>query len=431
MNRRLRMTESGLPPVFIIGAARTGSTLLRYLINAHPDVYCPAETNLTQVFKEVFFSHSVASGSPHTEEIWQPAAVDTCQCVADDILGAAARRAGKGRWCDKSLITIEQVNLVRAVYPKSPVLSLFRRCVDVVLSAMEACPWGVSGYGFDPFVRETPNNDVLGLVRYWIDRVERQLVAEHDAPERFMRLTYEQMVSNPEETMRDVCVFLDLDYDPRYFRNERVFAVPATIGPEDYKINYTTCVHQDSVGRGIHLPIENLVPPELITRVAELERECGIDASPADNRSEGQLVNSLTLRIRSSQALVERMLTTYGRDRIAAIAGEKYPFTVRLRLEDRDSYAEIPVVDGELRADADGDALTIKIGCEVLLALVEGVVTPADVARRTLLPVTEADGKPPSDQAAAYAAVRTFLRLVAETRDLVADDQVLTAVANM
>jgi hypothetical protein len=417
--------------VFIIAAARTGSTLLRYLINAHPDVYCPAETNLTQVFKEVFFSHSVASGSPHTEEIWQPAAVEGCRRIADEILGAAARRAGKSRWCEKSLITVEQVDLVRAVFPEAPVLSLVRRCVDVVVSAMEACPWGVFGYGFDPFVRETPNNHVLGLVRYWIDRVERQLAAEEAAPDTFLRLTYERMVSDPETTMRDVCAFLDLDYDPKYFSSERVFAVPATIGPEDYKINYTSAVHDDSVGRGNLIPIENLVPPELITRVAELEQECGLDAISAHLRLEVQPVNAPTLRIRRSQALVEKMLRAYGRDRIAAIAGDRYPFSVRLRLEDGTSYAEIPVVDGELAATADGDALTIKIGCEVLLALVEGLVTPADVARRTVLPVTEANGKPANDQAAAYAAVRTFLRVVAETRDLVADDQLLTAVANM
>lgn len=41
-------------PVFLACGARFGSTLLRYLLRAHPDVWCPAETNLASAFSAVF-----------------------------------------------------------------------------------------------------------------------------------------------------------------------------------------------------------------------------------------------------------------------------------------------------------------------------------------------------------------------------------------
>jgi hypothetical protein len=36
------------PPIFILSCYRSGSTLLRYILDSHPDVYCPPELSLGQ-----------------------------------------------------------------------------------------------------------------------------------------------------------------------------------------------------------------------------------------------------------------------------------------------------------------------------------------------------------------------------------------------
>src|SRR2546421_7751991 len=164
------MTAPELPglqaePIFIIGAPRSGSTLLRYLLDAHPDTCCPAETNLAMAFQAIFYSHSVASGAPNEREVWERDAIESCRALARETMGATARRRNKPRWCDKSLSTIEHVDLVLQVFPEVRVLSLVRRCRDVVISGLEACPWGLAGFGFEPFARETPTNLVHALVR--------------------------------------------------------------------------------------------------------------------------------------------------------------------------------------------------------------------------------------------------------------------------
>src|ERR1700736_5136793 len=102
----LKSTGASIAPIFIISAARSGSTLLRYLLQAHPDISCPAETNLGQAFQSISYSHSIASGAPHKPEIWQQDAIQSCRALAQATLGAQARRQNKPRWCDKSLSTI-------------------------------------------------------------------------------------------------------------------------------------------------------------------------------------------------------------------------------------------------------------------------------------------------------------------------------------
>jgi hypothetical protein len=40
-------------PLFVLCMARSGSTLLRFLLDAHPDLACPPETNLWMVCEKL------------------------------------------------------------------------------------------------------------------------------------------------------------------------------------------------------------------------------------------------------------------------------------------------------------------------------------------------------------------------------------------
>ena len=69
--------EDGAPvrqcydPIFILTSARSGSTLLRRIIDAHPAVYSPAETNIAQVFQTVYLA--VASSFLwQDDDAWKP-----------------------------------------------------------------------------------------------------------------------------------------------------------------------------------------------------------------------------------------------------------------------------------------------------------------------------------------------------------------------
>src|SRR2546427_8011842 len=95
------------PPIFLICTARSGSTLLRRLLDAHPLLACPPETNLGESFATIdFASRSVAPDHKAAEAM----ADELVRNFVDLTLGAYARRAGKPRWCDKSLTAVNHLD---------------------------------------------------------------------------------------------------------------------------------------------------------------------------------------------------------------------------------------------------------------------------------------------------------------------------------
>ncbi|HBW19074.1 MAG TPA: hypothetical protein DEH11_08690 [Actinobacteria bacterium] len=88
---------------------------------------------------------------------------------------------------------------VRRVYPQAKFLCLYRHPMDVIASGLEACPWGLNGYGFDPYIADTPGNSVLALARFWANNAGAVLAVEEKFPDRCHRLRYEDLVADPEQ----------------------------------------------------------------------------------------------------------------------------------------------------------------------------------------------------------------------------------------
>src|SRR6185437_13455843 len=65
-----RMTAGAWPappsggPVFVLCMGRSGSTLLRFILDAHPSLACPPETNLGQLFGQLAVVWSLVEGAP-------------------------------------------------------------------------------------------------------------------------------------------------------------------------------------------------------------------------------------------------------------------------------------------------------------------------------------------------------------------------------
>jgi hypothetical protein len=69
----------------------------------------------------------------------------------DLMVGSYLARRRKKRYCDKSLSTAEHADLLTRVFPDAVFLCLYRHPTDVIASGMEACPWGLNGFGFDSY----------------------------------------------------------------------------------------------------------------------------------------------------------------------------------------------------------------------------------------------------------------------------------------
>jgi len=282
--------------VFVLCTSRSGSTLLRFLLDAHPDLACPPETRLPGVLTQLATAWSATHalswpGGKNSQAPIQEAAAAGVRQTVDQMLGPYLAARGKGRYCDKNLGTEQHAEVLLSVFPNAKFLCLYRHPMDMIASGVEACPWGLVNYGFEPYAARAPGNSVHALARYWADHTAAILAVQDKYPARCHRVRYEDLVAEPESVASEVFGFLGVPpvagISSLAFSRERERS-----GPGDFKIWNTSEIGSDSVGRGWSVPA-NLIPAPLLGTVNEIadrlgyvriDEQWGAAARPGDLR---------------------------------------------------------------------------------------------------------------------------------------------------
>ncbi len=250
---------------FIACCARSGSTLLRLVLDAHPELACPAETDLAVLVEQhvaIDTGPLAVRGGPPGEAV--PAAHGRARAVAEALLAPYLEAAGKSAWCDKSLSNVFHLERLAEVWPEARFVLLHRHCMDMVLSGLEASPWGLAEYGFGTVAQRSPTDTVVALAAYWADRTARMVAFERRLPERCLRLRYEDLVADPDGVVPAVLAHLGLAPPPGRPGEELAarLARPRTgAGPADHTIWYTPGIHGEAVGRGARVPPDHVAGP--------------------------------------------------------------------------------------------------------------------------------------------------------------------------
>jgi hypothetical protein len=293
---------AGDDPVFVLCAGRSGSTLLRFLLDAHPDLACPPETRLPWLARQLATAWGVIENAPPSADgsaaddaaddaVSAPVAAGLRRSL-DPMMTSYLERRGKKRYCDKSLGAAQHAGLLRQIWPGARFICLYRHPMDVIASGIEASPWGLTSYGFEPYIGVPPDNNVAALARYWLDYTTAIVKAEERFTDRCLPIRYEDLVTDPDGQIERVFGFIGAAQAPGIV--ERCFGPEhQRFGPGDYKIWNTSRVSADSVGRGWAMPAGK-IPEPLLARVNELAEvlgyiqvgeHWGTGARPADLRS--------------------------------------------------------------------------------------------------------------------------------------------------
>jgi hypothetical protein len=212
--RRVIMTESRLPAPFVIGVPRSGTTLLRLMLDSHPQLVIPAETHfLPRLIRTIAdgASREQALELITTHRRWPDWGLDEAELrarfgaaepfgaagAARAFFGLCAERAGKPRWGDKSPSYRTRMRLIAPVLPEAHFVHLIRDGRDVALSLLDV-PWGP--------------RDVPEAAETWVGDIRR---ARRQARrvDHYMELRYEDLVAEPEARLREVAAFVELPWD--------------------------------------------------------------------------------------------------------------------------------------------------------------------------------------------------------------------------
>ncbi|HUG86620.1 MAG TPA: sulfotransferase [Euzebya sp.] len=228
-------TERSIRPAFVLSLPRSGSTLLQRLIGAHSQVATAAEPWLLLAPLYALRRDGVFAEYGHGTAY--KALQDLCDGLPngqDDDLAAVAAMAHHvyGRlapadatvFLDKtprySLVAGE---LLRA-FPTTPMIVLHRNPLAVLASVSETFDRG----RWQPYLHKVD----LYLA------LERLLAAQADAPERLLAVRYEDLVVEPEATLRGVLSHLGLDWEPSVLERFTRVSVAGRVGDPTGTVAY-------------------------------------------------------------------------------------------------------------------------------------------------------------------------------------------------
>ena len=206
-------------PFFIVGNDRSGTTMLRLIVDRGPDAAVPPESMFLTDFKSAF-----EAGGPRDEraagqlmdEVWQhpkvrlwglppePPAIppglappDVYRFIVAAPFVAYAARHGKPRWGDKTPHYVHHVDHLLALWPGARVVILVRDGRDVALS-LRRMPFG-------------PNN-AWAAAQWWARGIRAGVRAQRDHPDAVLTVRYEDLARAPREEVPRLCEFLRLSF---------------------------------------------------------------------------------------------------------------------------------------------------------------------------------------------------------------------------
>jgi len=200
--------------VFVLCADQPGPALLRFLLNAHPQLACPPETRLAALCAQLAGVWSQLEGSPlSADRLGGPPAIPDAALAGirhtmSRMMAPYLGRRGKQRYCDQSRGAAEQADVLRALFPDAKFLCLYRHPTDVIGSGLEASPWGLNGPGLDSYADLSPRNTVLALAQLWAANVALIMAVEERFHECSHRVRYEDLVADPEGVSDRIFRFL-------------------------------------------------------------------------------------------------------------------------------------------------------------------------------------------------------------------------------
>jgi hypothetical protein len=224
-------------PVFIVGTERSGSNLLRLMLDAHSQIAIPHPPHILAYFAKLETLY--ARASPHdafpklVDDVlrhvaghihpWPvlPDRQELLSIPSRDVIGLFLniydqylRATGKPCWGCKSTFVIHHVEALLARRPASRFIWLVRDPRDVAGSSKSSV--------FNPF-------HPYFTARLWSHQQQIGISLQsrlHE--ERWLRVHYEDLVAAPEATLARICRFLRIDYEPemlRYFESEEAHAL--------------------------------------------------------------------------------------------------------------------------------------------------------------------------------------------------------------
>ena len=209
-----------LPAPFIVGNGRSGNTLMRLMLDSHPELAIPTETDvLPQIYescaqaadpRQCLFEGFTGFWRWPDNQLDDSTFRDTLEelrpfNVSDGIrifFLLYAQKFGKRRWGDKSPYYLKHMPVLQEAVPEARFIHMIRDGRDMAVSTKDL--W------FGP-------NSFREAAELWQDNI-REARRQAKLLNHYMEVRFEDLVLRTEDVLKTVCDFLELPWTSQMLR---------------------------------------------------------------------------------------------------------------------------------------------------------------------------------------------------------------------
>ena len=210
-------------PFFIVAAARSGTTLLRVMLDRHPDIAIPGEGHfiprmwknrkrygvdgrvdqidlfLADLARDRAFGYWELPIQAVRSEIGDRVGLPLPEAISS-AYAAFAHAHGKERWADKTPDYIDHLALLARLFPKARFVHMIRDGRDVALSTIDL---------------KRLHRHAATCGYFWSRQIgTARTVGRRLGSRRYFEVRYEDLIGSPEPILRRLCDFVGLAFDP-------------------------------------------------------------------------------------------------------------------------------------------------------------------------------------------------------------------------
>jgi hypothetical protein len=212
-----------LPPLFVLGVSRSGTTLLRVILDRSPGIAIPDETFF--VPQLAHRHHGTVDAESFLDDVrrlprlaaWEVPFEDfaarvrpgmqTGEAIAA-LFAANAARQGKPRWGDKTPMYMRHLSLIEQLFPDAQYVHLIRDGRDAALAFLDMPEGVVTKTWAHP-------RSAASFACEWRTEVRRaQALGRKVGKARYLEVRYEDLVDDTEGVVLSVCDFAELPFEP-------------------------------------------------------------------------------------------------------------------------------------------------------------------------------------------------------------------------
>jgi hypothetical protein len=208
-----------MPPFFILGCVRSGTTMLRNILRKHPNLACPEETQFFRwaepfrgpMYRQYLIGNSTLKRHRQIDGISEPEFLDMLNssnsrgdlCSRYMARYLALAKPSAGRWFDKSPQNAYGAAMIAADFPAAKFIHIVRDPVNVVASLRIG--------------KVMKLEDMVAACSYWNEAAANLALLKRGCRNRVLEISYERFTADPMAGIQEVLNFVGEPYEASVF----------------------------------------------------------------------------------------------------------------------------------------------------------------------------------------------------------------------